>query len=278
MSKKKKTKRENTARPKTQPRELERLIDHSMRQLVAADYNGFIATAEQILRHPSASPAQRAETCAYLGGVYMQLDKHEQAFAAVNAAIKFAPNNPLHWYNLGITARYTTRFGLSQRAFEHAATLDHRGELADKLAKDIPFAHSLADTERKLRGPDFTLDQLIEQEEQFQQAVKVMAQHRWAEAAELFRQNIALGDALPQPWGNLGICLVMQRQFDAGEAALRRALEIEPEYAIARQNLAGLPAIRATGKLPMMHINTAFTDDSVDAKVRRPLFIEGRKG
>ena len=82
---------------------------------------------------------------------------------------------------------------------------------------------------RALRGPHFTFDQLIAQEELFQQAVQMMAQHRWAEAEPIFRQSIAMGDVLPQPWGNLGICLLMQRQFDAAEAALRRALEIDPE-------------------------------------------------
>src|SRR5438128_1192106 len=84
------------------------------------------------------------------------------------------------------------------------------------------------------------------------------AQQRWAAAELLFGQTIALGEVLPQPWGNLGLCLVMQRQFDAAEVALRRALEIDPSYTTARQNLAGLPAIRATGKLPAMRINKAF--------------------
>ncbi len=31
-----------------------------------------------------------------------------------------------------------------------------------------------------------------------------------------------MGDCLPQPWGNLGICLMMQERYDEAEAALKR--------------------------------------------------------
>ena len=50
-----------------------------------------------------------------------------------------------------------------------------------------------------------------------------------------------MGDCLPQPWGNLGICLMMQERYDEAEEALKRALVIDPKYAIAKNNLAALP-------------------------------------
>jgi hypothetical protein len=42
----------------------------------------------------------------------------------------------------------------------------------------------------------------------------------------------------------------MQEKLDEGESALKRALEIDPGYALARQNLALLQQARATGNLP----------------------------
>jgi tetratricopeptide (TPR) repeat protein len=205
----------------------------------------------------------------------MQLGQHEDAFEAVTAAVALDPNNALLWYNRGITARYTTRLGQSLRDFGRAAELDGDGLLHEQLAKELPLARSMAESERALRGANFTLDQLIAQESLFQQAVQVMAQGRWAEAEPLFRKSIAMGDVLPQPWGNLGICLLMQRRFDDAEAALRRALEIDPNYTIARQNLAALPTIRASGKLPAMRINTAF--DGKQAKAGLKVLIEDRE-
>ena len=99
----------------------------------------------------------------------------------------------------------------------------------------------------KLRGPDFTLEQLIEQEDHFQHALECMEAGKWQEAEEALRQTIAMGDCLPQPWGNLGICFMMQERYDEAEAALKRALDIDPKYTIAKQNLAALPETRRKG-------------------------------
>ncbi|HEX5690398.1 MAG TPA: tetratricopeptide repeat protein [Roseiflexaceae bacterium] len=268
MSKSKKPKSNATPRHVTQRRDIDRWLDRAARQLAAGDYPGVIATAGRVVRTPIASREQRAEAYDRLGGAYTLLQQHEDAYAMVSAAVELTPDDPLLWYNRGITARYTTRLGQSLRDFERAQALDADGVLAHELAEALPFARSLAEHELELRGPDFTLDELIAQETLFQQAVRVMAEGHWAEAEPLFRQSIAMGDVLPQPWGNLGVCLLMQRQFDAAEAALRRALEIDPGYTIARQNLAGLPKIRATGQLPAMRLNTSFDGKPVNVGLK----------
>jgi hypothetical protein len=61
------------------------------------------------------------------------------------------------WYNRGLTARYTTRFGQSLRDFEQAAALDGEGWLADQLGEALPFAPSLADDERACKDFAHTL-------------------------------------------------------------------------------------------------------------------------
>lgn len=70
-----------------------------------------------------------------------------------------------------------------------------------------------------MREPDFTVDQLIEHEKLFQQGLLLMGSERYEKAGQAFQASIALGDCLPQPWGNLGACLMMQEHYEESEAA-----------------------------------------------------------
>jgi tetratricopeptide (TPR) repeat protein len=259
----KKTKRTAAPRHTTQPRDLDRWLDRAAQQLVAGDYASAIATAQRVLRAPIASTEQRAEAYDRLGAAYMMLQQFDAAYEVVSAALQLSPDDAMLWYNRGMAARYTMRLGQSLRDFERAAELDADGRLTDKIAQEIEFTRPLVAQALALRGPRFTLDQLIAQEELFQHSAQLMQQQHWQQAEQGFRQVIGLGDVLPQPWGNLGLCLLMQRQFDAAEAALRRALEIDPSYTIARQNLAGLPKIRETGQLPAMRVSSPFEGRNV---------------
>src|SRR6266487_2633991 len=81
---------------------------------------------------------------------------------------------------------------------------------------------------------------------------------RWQEAGQAFQASIAMSDCLPQPWGNLGICLMMQARYDEAEAALKRALEIDPQYTLAKNNLAALPEFRRTGPPDMVALNEPY--------------------
>jgi len=119
----------------------------------------------------------------------------------------------------------------------------------------------------KLRGPDFTLDQLIEQEDLYQRGVDMMVQGEWEEAERFFKQSIEMGDCLPQPWGNLGNCLMMQERYDEAEAALRRALVIDPRYKIAKNNLAMLPQTRRTGPPKEIGISDPFKNAKLNHSV-----------
>jgi Tfp pilus assembly protein PilF len=113
----------------------------------------------------------------------------------------------------------------------------------------------------ELRGKDFTLDQLIEQQELFQRGNQLCGQDKWKEAEAAFRKSIEMSDCLPQPWGNLGICLVMQYRFDEAEQAYRHALQIDPRYRLAKENLKSLDYWRSRpDQKPRYQITSPFQD------------------
>lgn len=109
--------------------------------------------------------------------------------------------------------------------------------MAAQFQEKAEFSRKLVNSELALRGAGFTLGQLVEQQELFRRGNQLSGEGMWIEAEECFRKSIAISDCLPQPQGNLGICLSMQGRFDEAEAAYWRALEIEPGYTLAQQNL-----------------------------------------
>ncbi len=96
-----------------------------------------------------------------------------------------------------------------------------------------------------MREAGFTIEQLVEQQALFQQGLLLSTQQKWMKAEACFREAIAMGDCLPQPWGNLGICLAAQKRFDEAEDAYKRALEIDPNYKNANALLENLVHYRA---------------------------------
>jgi len=172
-----------------------------------------------------------------------------QSYEALTEALALEPNNAELWYNRSTASRFTLRLGQALRDIERAIELNTRSELTEKFDEELQFSRKLAEESIKLRGPNFTLNQLVEQENLFQQGLRLMEAGKWEEAGQAFQASIDMGDCLPQPWGNLGICLIMQERYDEAQAALKRALVIDPKYTIAKQQSCSatrIPANRPT--------------------------------
>src|SRR5450759_1148234 len=244
------------------------LIGH---QIFQGDYSGAVVTCEHLLSYlPSYAP-QRIDVLDQLGTAQAMLQNFPQSYAAYTEALSLDPNNAELWFNRGMASRFTSRFGRSLRDYERAKELTIRPELAKKLEEELKFAHEVARKTLKLRGPDFTLDQLIEQEDLFQNGLQLMEAGEWEEAEQAFQASITMNDCLPQPWGNLGISLMMQERYDEAETALKRALVMDPRYTLAKNNLAALPKIRRTGLPPIVDIRDPFKTSKLKQSIT---FIE----
>jgi tetratricopeptide (TPR) repeat protein len=242
----------------TDPSPADKYFDLIGQQIIRGNYAEAVTHCERLLNYLPLHAPLRADVLAQLGAAHGMLQNFPQSYDALTQALALNPNNADLWYNRSTASGFTTRFGQALWDIERAIELNTRSELTEKLAERLQVCREIAERSIKLRGPNFTLDQLIEQEDLFQQGLELMKAEKWEESGQAFQASIAMGDCLPQPWGNLGACLMMQERYDESEAALRHALAIDPKYTFAKENLAVLPKFRRTGPPDMVALNEPF--------------------
>ena len=255
-------KKSKRAKPKTSSSSQHAVIatwmNQASAQVMRGDYVAAIDTCQRLLRSLPPKAPQRAEVLDYLGAAQGMLQHFPEAYEAYKEALSLTPGDAQVWYNRGMACRFTMRSGQSVRDFEQAVALNRNPALAKQFDEALQDSRRFAEMSLQIRGPDFTLDQLIEQEEYFQHGITLMITNRWEEAGEAFQHSIDMRDCLPQPWGNLGISFMMQKRYDEAERALKRALEIDPTYALAKENLAAIPQIRRSGPPDIIEITDPF--------------------
>jgi tetratricopeptide (TPR) repeat protein len=228
-------------------KQIETWLSKAEAQLAEQDLQGAIRTARRVLRTVPADSEAYGQAQYHIGMAYSLLREPGAAYQALSRSVAAAPEDAYAWYNLGLAARMTMRFGRSLQALERAQALATHPELLARCRDEVVLARRIVRKELKLRGRGFTLERLIEQQDLFQEGLEKMEARRWAEAEAVFRRVIEMVDCHPQPHGNLAGSLIMQERYDEAEVELRRALEIDPEYDLARQNLAALPRMRELG-------------------------------
>ena len=210
-----------------------------------------------------------------LGAAYAGLNEYEQAYEALTEALAINPDDPEVLYARGNIAWRASRSGQYARDIERAAELigsDKTHSLARAIQVELKKSRKMLKEALRKRGSDFTLDQLIEQQELYIQAFKRIAVHDWAGAELLFKRVIGMAekDFDPRPWNNLGLCLMQQGRLDEAELAWKRALKIDRSYQIARNHLQLLPEMRRGEKIAFGR----YVDDFSDGKGKLKLIME----
>ena len=244
-------------------KQLDQWLEQATHQIMQQDFPAVVKTCRRILRYAPPKTEARGDALEHLAGAYTMLNQFEEAYQTLSQALEIKPQYAYMWYNRGLTGRYTMRLVQAMRDFEKAVELETDPGQRKKFTEILAQTREMAESERALRGPDFTLEQLEEQQELFERGIQLMRREKWAEAEQAFRRVIEMGECLPQPRGNLGLALLMQKKYDEAEAAFKRALEIEPDYDLAKQNLAMLPMIRQSGETPQIVLRDPFADADV---------------
>jgi len=243
-------------------------LNQASDQILQGDYDDVVKTCQRILRYAPAQASERAEALEYMASATMMLKRFEDTYQVLSQALAIAPQYGRIWYNRALSGRLTLRLVQAVDDLEKAIELETDPELRKKYSEVLSQTRELAERDRALRGPDFTMEELREQHELFNQGLQLMQTEQWAEAEQTFRRVIEMSDCLPQPNGNLGLALLMQRRYDEAEAAFERALELDPDYDLARHNLAALPHIRETGKIPKFLMRDPFAEAKISLDVQ----------
>jgi lipoprotein NlpI len=242
-------------------KQVDDMLAKATAQISAQDYDGTVHTCKRILKYVPKRDKVSAEALGILGMAYALQKKFEESYQTLSEAVEIDPEDSYLLFNRGLSARFTSRTGQSLRDFEQVSVMKQDSMISGRIKEELGFARKIALSEMKLRGKNFTLEQLIEQQELFQRGNNLSGQGKWEEAEAAFRKSIEMGDCLPQPWGNLGISLVMQNRFDEAEDAYRHALKIDPKYERAKENLKTLNYWREhPDEKPGYKITTPFQD------------------
>lgn len=240
-------------------------VESAAAQLGAGEYTEAVKTCQEALPLAVRRPFQRAELLNCLGTAQMMLKQYDGAYATFSETLSLIPNDAYLWFNRGLASRFTMRSGQALRDFERAVALEGPGAMASQYVNAMRHSRQVAQQHMAVRGENFGLDQLIEQEELFQQAVSQMAAEQWQTAEHTLRRVIALGDGPSQPWSNLGACLMMQQRYHEAEAAYGRALVLDPHNQNTRHNLKLLAHMRQTGQTPASQVVSPFDEPAADA-------------
>ena len=206
-------------------------------QMMREDYDNAMKICQRILQYIPKKDKVAAEVLGIMGAVFSMRKEFDRSYKILTQALEISPLDPTLHYNRGLSCMYTSRTAQALVDFRKAVELGNNGASAAKFWEQAEFARQLVDNELALRGAGFTLEQLLEQQEFFQQGLALSSQEKWTEAETCLRRSIEMGDCLPQPQGNLGVCLLMQKRFEEARSALHRALEIDPQYELAAKNL-----------------------------------------
>ncbi len=140
---------------------VDKYLDLIGQQIFQGNYAEAVTHCERLLNYLPRHAPQRVDVLAQLGTAQAMLQNFPQSYKALTQALALDPKNAELWYNRSTASCFTSRFGQALWDIERAIELNTSSELTERLNQELQFSRKLAEESRKLRGPDFTLDQLV---------------------------------------------------------------------------------------------------------------------
>jgi Flp pilus assembly protein TadD len=209
-------------------------LDRGLEYLEAGRPN---AAKRHLERFVAAYP-DRAEGLSALGVCLLELGRLDRALGLLHRASELEPEEPLHHWNVASACKQSERMGGCYLALRAYLEREDSGE--DAPARREEARSFVRAYERMLRAsqPGAALSDVLRAEGLFARAHAALSEGRYAAAAESLEAVLELSPSHYPSWAHLGAAYLGLQRRDDAEHCLKRALELNPEYAIARQNMA----------------------------------------
>lgn len=210
---------------------------------------GRLSEAHRRLVGLARAHGDRPEVQSALGLCCLRLERPDEALAPLGRAAELEPGVAVHHFNLATAEGLAEQPGSCHRSLVRYLAGTDVAPGADR--RQAAARAQIASYERSAaaRYPGLPLDEVLQAEDGFEVSYRALREGRADDAIAGFRAVLARVPRHVPSWGNLGLAYQAAGRPREATRCWRRALQLDPGYALAREQLAG-GADAQTGRLP----------------------------
>lgn len=177
-----------------------------------------------------------------LGSVAALRGDIKASLPCFNEAVRLDPGLTEAWYNKGISHQKLIEIVPMTRALQKALEL---AGTDDDYEEIVETARDLIGTVEKVARKEYDLDleTYLEAGTLFDRGFEKMKQGKWAEGLADMRESARINPRSPQTFGNMGTCLLQMGRIREARESLEQALQLDPDYRPAQENLKLLEGV-----------------------------------
>jgi tetratricopeptide (TPR) repeat protein len=233
--------------------------DHAVKQAQELLAKGSVEEAIALLRRSVAEDAQNADAHLLLGSVLALEGRRGESLDELQAALRLKPNSPQFHNRMGEVLSRFVETDKARGEFETALKIDPR--LADV---HVNLSLVLAQ-QGELEAAATHLDRAIELLGNSREAARAhflrakiwAAQDQMEKADAELTQAVQLRPDFADAWSDLGAVRRLERNYAGAEKALVKAVELDPQNALAQYRLGQTDLENGKAEAAVRHLEIA---------------------
>jgi Flp pilus assembly protein TadD len=200
---------------------------------------GNAAAARPLLAAYVSVEPQDGEARTWLAGALLALGDREAALAHLTSAARLEPEDPLRHFNVAAAARQVGRAGAAYLALGQFLLRSRSGRAPARRRAALRFRRKYEQMIAR-EHPGARARDVARHEDVFACACEHLEHGRFLDAVRGFEQVLGSVPSHYPSWSNLGAAYLRLDRPDDARRCLEQALEVRPDYEMARSNLRAL--------------------------------------